>query len=88
MLVDNVMNMMRRVVTREAFTDVDRREMLVGLVVMVIYVVLLLLVGVWLYNNVLCKTLTVVKPLPNVWHLLGLVVLLDLMLPKCMCNRM
>jgi hypothetical protein len=55
------------------------RVMLV--VLLVVYLVLLLLVGKWLWNNVLCKTVTIVKPMPNVLTLLGLVILLELVLP-------
>ena len=68
----------------EGFRDVvtlsgGNRFML--LVLLVVYLVLLLLVGKWLWNNVLCKTVTIVKPMPNVLTLLGLVILLELVLP-------
>lgn len=68
----------------EGFRDVvtlsgGNRFML--LVLLVVYLVLLLLVGKWLWNNVLCRTVTIVKPMPNVLTLLGLVILLELVLP-------
>ena len=71
--------------TTENFTDLNalsggNRVMLV--VLLVLYLVLILLVGKWLWNNVLCKTVTIVKPMPNVLTLLGLVILLELILPN------
>ena len=50
-------------------------------ILLVVYLVLLLVVGKWLWNNVLCRTVTIVKPMPNVLTLLGLVILLELVLP-------
>ena len=50
-------------------------------VLLVVYLLLILLVGKWLWNNVLCKTVTFAKPMPNVLTLLGLVILLELVLP-------
>ena len=54
---------------------------MMALVVLVVYLVLLLLVGKWLWNNVLCKVVTIVKPMPDVLTLLGLVLVLELVLP-------
>jgi len=54
---------------------------MVTLIVLVLYLVLLLLVGKWLWNNILCKVVTFCKPMPDVYTLLGLVVLLELVLP-------
>lgn len=51
------------------------------LIMLVVYLVLILMVGKWLWNNVLCKTVNIVKPMPNVLTLLGLVILLELILP-------
>ena len=68
----------------EGFRDVvtlSGGNRLMLLVLLVVYLVLLLLVGKWLWNNVLCKTVTIVKPMPNVLTLLGLVILLELVLP-------
>lgn len=68
----------------EGFRDVvtlSGGNRLMLLVLLVVYLVLLLLVGKWLWNNVLCKTVTIVKPMPNVITLLGLVILLELVLP-------
>ena len=82
-----IMNVLNRLLDRapENFTDLNalsggNRVML--LVLLVLYLVLILLVGKWLWNNVLCKTVTIVKPMPNVLTLLGLVILLELILPN------
>jgi hypothetical protein len=84
-LINNIANLLNNVRgNSNAFTDVHslsggNRLMLVLL--LVVYLVLLLIVGKWLWNNVLCKTVTIVKPMPNVLTLLGLVILLELVLP-------
>lgn len=84
-LVDTGAGMMRG----ESFTDVNNRNnVLVILLVLFLYITLVLFVGKFLYNNVLCKTLSGIRPIPNVWHLLGLILLFDLLLPKCMCGKM
>lgn len=67
-----------KVVPRETFMD-TRTQVVVDVVILVVYILLILLVGKYLWNNVLCKAVTVVKPLPNVWHFLGLVLLLHLL---------
>jgi hypothetical protein len=58
----------------ETFQD-SRTQLIVDVVILVVYILLVILLGKYLWNNVLCKAVTVVKPLPNVWHFLGLVVL-------------
>jgi hypothetical protein len=70
--------------TGDGFRDVvtlSGGNRLMLLVLLVVYLVLLLLVGKWLWNNVLCRTVTIVKPMPDVITLLGLVILLELVLP-------
>jgi uncharacterized membrane protein (DUF485 family) len=51
------------------------------LIMLVVYLLLILMIGKWLWNNVLCRTITIAKPMPNVLTLLGLVILLELILP-------
>lgn len=41
----------------------------------VFYLLIILVLGEYLWNNVLCKVVTVVKPIKNVWQLLGIMVL-------------
>lgn len=69
---------------REDFNDMTALSggnKLMLLILLVVYLVLLLAVGKWLWNNVLCRTVTFVKPMPDVLTLLGLVILLELVLP-------
>ena len=47
-----------------------------------IYLVLVLIAGQFLWNEVLCKVTTICKPMPSLLHLLGLILLLDLLVPR------
>ena len=61
----------------ENFADAVRPKMTVGqAVALVLYVALVLFAGKYLWDKVLCKVLTVCKPMPSVLHLVGLVLLL------------
>tara|TARA_A100001011_G_scaffold311667_1_gene328797 strand:- start:4309 stop:4536 length:228 start_codon:yes stop_codon:yes gene_type:complete len=52
---------------------------LVGsLIVTIISLLILLLVGEYLWNNVLVKVTTGIKPVTSVWQILGIVVLAKL----------
>ena len=50
------------------------------LLLVLTYLVLLLFVGLFLYNQVLCKTVPAIKPLDNIWQLLGLAILFELIM--------
>jgi len=54
-------------------------ELVGGLVVSFISLLILLLVGEYLWNKVLVKVVTIVKPVNSVWQILGLVILFKLM---------
>ena len=41
--------------------------------------IIILLVGEYLWNKILCKLVTVVKPVTSIWQLLGLMILLNLL---------
>jgi hypothetical protein len=66
----------------------DLGKMLVGnnpmsvfvgsLVLNFIVLLLVLLFGEYLWNNILAKTVTGIKPISSVWHLLGLIILVKL----------
>ena len=43
-----------------------------------IVLLLVLLFGEYLWNNILAKTVTSIKPISSVWHLLGLIILVKL----------
>ena len=82
---------------KDGFADTAEKnqyELLGQLTFIVVHVALVLLVGKWLWDNVATKCLTICKPMPNVWYLVGLIVLIDLIYPNrpqlgggCQCNR-
>tara|TARA_B100001057_G_scaffold498536_1_gene605838 strand:+ start:2817 stop:3086 length:270 start_codon:yes stop_codon:yes gene_type:complete len=53
--------------------------------IMLLYLLIILLVGKWLFNNVLIKTFPMIRPVPDVWHLLGLIIIIDFLLPSACC---
>jgi len=72
---------------KDTFSDVSHRTnvIIVNLIVLALVLIIILVAGQWLWNNVACKLITVIKPVPSVWHLLGLIVLIDLIMPNCIC---
>ena len=75
-LLDNALNG-----RKEGFTN-DTINIISMLLVIIIWLLLLLFVSKYLWNEVLVKLVTVVKPASSVLQLLGLVILLEIMLPK------
>lgn len=51
-----------------------------------IYLTLILFLGKFLWNEVMVKVVSVCKPMPSMLHLLGLVLLIDLLAPTVGCN--
>ena len=51
-----------------------------ALVGFVLYILIILFLGEYLWNNVLAKVVTVVKPIQSVWQLLGLMILFGLII--------
>ena len=66
---------------REGFNN-NTDNILAMLLVLLLWLALLLLISKYLWNEVLVKLVTVVKPATSVLQLLGLVILLEIMLPK------
>ena len=64
----------------ESFTDVMQKNELTtsAMVLLLIYLVLLVMFGKYLWNEVACKHVSVLKPLSSVWQLLGLSILVQL----------
>ena len=72
--------------TSESFNNTNgaRPRLTPGMLVfLVVWVALVLLLGQYLWNNVLCPHVTFCKPVKSVWMILGLVVLLDILKPCC-----
>ena len=61
-------------------------KLIIDVVVFIVLLVIILVVGLWLWNNLAAKYITIFKPLPSVWHLLGLIIIIDLIHPGCMCT--
>ena len=61
-----------------AFGNHPKAQVLGGLLMSIISLSLLLLLGEYLWNNVLAKVITVVKPVTSVWQILGLWILCSL----------
>jgi len=61
-------------------------QLLLDLIIFVVLLVIILVVGLWLWNNLAAKYITIFKPLPSVWHLLGLIIIIDLIHPGCQCG--
>ena len=59
--------------------NINQKSPMVMLIALVIWIILFLLVSKWLWNNVLTKLVTVVKPADSVWQLLGLAILSGLL---------
>ena len=51
-----------------------------SVVITLIAILILLLIGEFLWNNVLVKITTIFKPVTSVWQILGLVILIKLIL--------
>ena len=51
-----------------------------ALVGFILYLLIILFLGEYLWNNVLAKVVTVVKPIQSVWQLLGLMILFGLII--------
>ena len=64
---------------REGFGTERMRTSVIALVSFVVVELLVLLLGQWLWNNSLVELVTIVRPVNNMWKLLGASVLFRLM---------
>jgi hypothetical protein len=67
---------------RENFEGGRPVNYLATLLAILLWLAVLLLVAQYLWNGVLVKLVTVVKPATSIFQLLGLVVLLEILLPQ------
>jgi uncharacterized membrane protein YidH (DUF202 family) len=67
----------------ENFNNTNDNKHFKMLFVLILWLVVTLTVGMWLWNNVLAKVCTIVKPMTSIWQFLGLALIVDLLLPKC-----
>lgn len=61
-------------------------RMIVILIILVIWIALVLLIGKFLWNECMCKVVSVCKPINSCFTIIGLVVLLDILRPQLNSN--
>ncbi len=69
---------------KEPFTNnkSDFSYAVATLIVLVLWLVIILLVGQLLWNNIFIELFPFVKKITSIWKLLGLVILLSLIVPR------
>jgi hypothetical protein len=67
----------------ENFMNTDEQKYFKQLLMISIWLVVTLMVGMWLWNNVAVKLVSVLKPMTSIWQLLGLALIIDLINPSC-----
>ena len=50
------------------------KDALAAFIVLIIYVLIILLIGQFLWNIVFCKLITIAKPAESIWQILGLAI--------------
>jgi hypothetical protein len=67
----------------EQFTDVNKTTaFIISLVILIVWILIVLFVGKWLWNEVLCEVVSFAKPVKSVFQILGLFVLLEIIAPQ------
>ena len=79
---DSFVNTSGVVVMESTVTPVNP---MVSLVIVILAIIIVLLAGKWLWNNIAARFITILKPVPSIWHLLSLMLIIDLVLPTCAC---
>jgi hypothetical protein len=51
--------------------------------ILILIIIVILLICKWLWNNVLIKLFPFINKVSSVWQIIGLMLLLSLLLPKC-----
>ena len=69
--------------SKEGFTDsVTTAKYVAIFLALLLWLAVLLVVAQYLWNEVLCKLTTIVKPVSSVFQILGLVILLEIIHPN------
>ncbi len=55
-------------------------EMIGAIISSVLYLVIILIFGEFLWNKVLCRVVTIVKPVKSIWELLGIMLLFGIIM--------
>ena len=69
-------NSMGCVITGQSLTN----ESIGALIIFVLYLALILIFGEFLWNKVLCRVVTIVKPVKSIWELLGIMLLFGIIM--------
>ena len=70
--------------SKQGFADVSTMSsaaIVLTVVLIVLYIALVLLIGKWLFNSVLCQLFPGVAQATSIWQMLGLMILFHLLLP-------
>ena len=87
MAITTVLNNVLNNSLKESFANSDsvpkkNVNMFVLLIVVTVYFMLVLLVGKYLWNECLCKAVTICKPITDIFTLLGIVIIIDMLHPR------
>ena len=66
---------------RENFSTSDKLKAVSVLVTLILWIIVLLLLSKYLWNEVLCKLVSFTKPVSSVYQIIGLVILLQIIVP-------
>ena len=67
----------------EQFMNVNKTTaFVISLVIIIFWILIVLLVGKILWNDVLCEVVSFAKPVKSVFQILGLFILLEIISPK------
>lgn len=55
-------------------------EALASFIVLIIYIVFILIIGKFLWNEIVVRLLSIAKPADSIWQILGLAILFNLIL--------
>ncbi len=67
----------------EQFTNVNKTTaFIISLVILIVWILIVLFVGKWLWNEVLCEVVSFAKPVKSVFQILGLFLLLEIIAPQ------
>jgi hypothetical protein len=66
-------------IKKEGFENGNDNKLLKIIIAMLIQLVIFLLIGKYVFNNVLVKVVPAIKPITSVWQLLGLSILFNML---------
>ncbi len=67
---------------RENFSTSDKLKAVAAIITLILWIIILLVLSKYLWNEVLCKIVSFTKPVSSVFQIIGLVVLLEILRPS------